>query len=38
MMKFYQTKENGEIIAVKEGETADLTGMIFAALTVSLML
>lgn len=28
MMKFYQSKENGEIIAVKEGEAADLTGMV----------
>ena len=26
MMKFYQCKECGEIIAVKEGETVDLTG------------
>ena len=27
MMKFYQSKESGEIIAVREGEQADLTGM-----------
>lgn len=26
MMKFYQCKESGEIIAVKEGEEIDLTG------------
>ncbi len=26
MMKFYQCKESGEIIACKDGETVDLTG------------
>ena len=26
-MKFYRKKENGEIIAVQENETADLTGL-----------